>query len=235
MSEQTLETVEKNLKGAGMKPTPEVIKEDAIVAQVSGTQYHVISDLVSYVTLFNMFQASRATRESTSEGTTVVPAVMSAVIPKKNITQLFPAYWKLLDSIERLPENIDDERKSFINEKIEELSRTIIEFVSSTPRPTPQRKLVNFVIECKDKYNCKIQIGNIKKRYKKNVISVRETIPFQFREQLEAELKNPKDLKLGKADFIIEVESDNNEIIENIKKELKLLQENDVITSVNTF
>lgn len=106
MVKQVVEEVEKKLKIVGMEPTSENIK-NGVIAQVSGTHYHIISDF------------------SDSSFSNVGFGVRGA--GGKDIANLFPAYAELVQSLERLPDNIDDRQKIIINEKIEEISKTITE------------------------------------------------------------------------------------------------------------
>jgi Family of unknown function (DUF5678) len=112
MTSQIVEKIEKKFKTAGLEPTSENI-HDAVLAEVSSTQYHIISNFISHA----MMSAAVHVLEDTKEG--------AVFIPEKDITVLFPAFPKLIESLEKLPENIDDEQRRIINEEIEKLSKTI--------------------------------------------------------------------------------------------------------------
>jgi hypothetical protein len=131
MATQVSAEVERKLKSIGMIPAQE-IKEDAVIAQVSGTQYRIISNLNFSTTIS---AASRSLEQAITTG--------AVVFPKKNVSELFPAYPKLLEAINELPENIDEIYRKTINEKIEDVSttlktitRNITENVSSSEKLT---------------------------------------------------------------------------------------------------
>jgi Family of unknown function (DUF5678) len=122
MTEQVAEVVERKLKTAGIKPTSEEIKENAVIAQVSGTQFHILKDSVRLVAVYD---------------------TMPEETVKKNLTESFPSYFKLIQSIVKLPENIDEKDKYIINKKIEEawrtvetITRNIVEDVSTNDKTT---------------------------------------------------------------------------------------------------
>jgi hypothetical protein len=127
MSNQVAEEVEKKLKNAGIKPSSDKIK-DAVVAQVSGTQYHIISDIpvnnfIKYfIHAFDTTQEIKLKREA---------------LPRKIIDELFPAYFVFLDSVEKLPDDIDERQKRIINDKIEELYRTTKDITRSIREYVP--------------------------------------------------------------------------------------------------
>jgi hypothetical protein len=118
MAAQVAEEVEKKLKTVGFKPTSEDIKS-GIIAQVSGTHYHVLSYFSN----------------------TSFSDVASNV--NKDIAKIFPAYDGLVRSLEKLPENLNDNQRRIINDKIEEISKTIkrdiVENVSVSDKLTPEK------------------------------------------------------------------------------------------------
>jgi len=123
MPDQIQETVQRKLKTAGLEPAPEVIKEDTVVAQMSGTHFHIIANWQADIIAKTILSA----RKDVEEGRVFVPTNSPMLLS-------LPAYWKLVETIGKLPDNATDEQRKWINEKIEELSRTITEeIVESVP------------------------------------------------------------------------------------------------------
>jgi len=61
------------------------------------------------------------------------------------------------------------------------------------------------LVECKDnKEDCKTRIDSFKKKHR-NVVSVRETIPFKDPEAIQSKIAKPKMVTLGNADFMVEI------------------------------
>ena len=78
---------------------------------------------------------------------------------------------------------------------------------------------MTFLVTCKDKENCKSMIKKFERKMRKKIRAIYETIPFSDPNKIESKLENPAMIKIGNADFIIEIVTKNHIEKESIKKE----------------
>jgi len=80
------------------------------------------------------------------------------------------------------------------------------------------KNTATFLIQCKDKDNCKTVLSSLGKRYRRNIKAVHKTRPFTSPTTLKSKLHNPNQVKLGTADYIVEVVSDRHTELERIRR-----------------
>ena len=153
MPAQVIEEVEKKFKVVGMKPTSENI-QDSVVAQVSGTQYHIIGPGT----------ATASVRIPTDFSNSAVGSIIPMT---KNISQVFSAYHELGKSLEKLTANVEDTQIMMFNDKIKELLTIIKKAVtdngSPVSKPTIDSNQLNLSSEELAQYNQKyVAISNNK-------------------------------------------------------------------------
>lgn len=83
------------------------------------------------------------------------------------------------------------------------------------------KSTATFLIKCKDKSNCKTVLNSLGKRYKRNIRAVHKTRPFTNPENVKSRLLNPNTVKLGNADYIVELVSDKHTELEHIQKKFE--------------
>jgi hypothetical protein len=78
---------------------------------------------------------------------------------------------------------------------------------------------MTFLVTCKDKENCKTMIKKLERKIRKNILAIHETIPFSDPDKIESKIENPTMIKIGNADYIIEIVTKKHNERESIMNE----------------
>jgi hypothetical protein len=82
-----------------------------------------------------------------------------------------------------------------------------------------KRPSFTVLVECKNKSDCKMAIKDLEKKRGKYIRAIHETIPWKMEDI--SKLGKATNIRLGKADFIIEVAASKYNELEDVKRDFR--------------
>jgi hypothetical protein len=80
---------------------------------------------------------------------------------------------------------------------------------------------LTLLVECKNKPDCKIALKRLEKKRGRYIRAIHETVPWYKEEDIKSRLRKFRNVRLGKADYIIEIAANRFSDLEDVKRDFQ--------------